>query len=115
MSRVTVTCIPDEQALGTPATLLVQLGPDGRRIDLRALDGALVIGGGSDADVVVADECLSRRQFALSMGGRWCRVHPLPSKNPTSVNGVELAPRVNDTSVLLSDGSIVRAGRTAWV
>jgi hypothetical protein len=78
-----------------------------QRFDLR--QGSNVIGRGSDADLQLLDQGVSRRHLDVQYDGTHATVYDLGSTNGTSVNGHEVG------SHILRHGDVVRVGHTRMV
>ena len=86
--------------------LIITAGNDaGRRIPL---DGtALVVGRGTDSNVVLTDIAVSRHHCELRFSNDQCFVHDLGSGNGTLINGA-----LNDAPVALKTGDQIEIGNT---
>ncbi|MCA3010486.1 MAG: FHA domain-containing protein [Phycisphaerales bacterium] len=73
------------------------------------LDKSIVLGRSSRADVVVADEEVSREQLQILVDGDALALTSLGATNPTIVDGRTIAP---GTKTALRIGSSILAGRT---
>lgn len=71
----------------------------------RLLEGACVCGAASDADVVIADEAVSRRHVELTLVPEGVRVRDLGSHNGTWYADQRI------TEAVLGAGSVIRIGR----
>jgi pSer/pThr/pTyr-binding forkhead associated (FHA) protein len=78
-----------------------------QRFDLR--HGSNVIGRGSEADLQLLDQGVSRRHLDVQYDGQRATVYDLGSTNGTSVNGHEVGSHV------LRHGDVVRIGHTRMV
>ena len=78
-----------------------------RRFELRT--GSNLIGRGTDADLQLLDQGVSRRHVDVQFDGSFATVYDLGSTNGTSVNGHEVK------SQLLRHGDVVRVGHTRLV
>ena len=78
-----------------------------RRFDLRT--GSNVIGRGTDADLQLLDQGISRRHVDIQFDGNFATAYDLGSTNGTTVNGHEIS------SQLLRHGDVVRVGHTRIV
>jgi hypothetical protein len=78
-----------------------------RRFELR--NGSNLIGRGTDADLQLLDQGVSRRHIDVQFDGSFATVYDLGSTNGTSVNGHEVK------SQLLRHGDVVRLGHTRLV
>lgn len=96
---------PQQQARPGHAALVV----DGtnQRFELR--HGSNVIGRGSDSDLQLLDQGVSRRHIDVQYDGQRATVYDLGSTNGTTVNGHEVG------SHLLRHGDVVRIGHTRMV
>lgn len=115
-TQATITQVADETAETKAATGLVQLG-SGKHTVLSSFRSRLVwVGKGASAHVRVADPYVSRKHFELLRlsNGAWFIQASAESKNPTWLNGVNLAPTDMPKGPLVV-GSVIRAGRSAWV
>jgi FHA domain-containing protein len=87
------------------ATLVVDA--TNQRYDLR--HGSNVIGRGSDSDLQLLDQGVSRRHVDVQFDGARATVYDLGSTNGTTVNGHEIGSHV------LRHGDVVRIGHTRLV
>jgi len=96
---------PGPSQAGLRGVLLV----DGttRRFELR--NGSNLIGRGTEADLQLLDQGVSRRHLDVQFDGSFATVYDLGSTNGTSVNGHEVK------SQLLRHGDVVRVGHTRLV
>jgi pSer/pThr/pTyr-binding forkhead associated (FHA) protein len=78
-----------------------------RHFELR--QGSNLIGRGSDADLQLLDQGVSRRHVDVQFDGSFATVYDLGSTNGTSVNGHEVK------SQLLRHGDVIRLGHTRLV
>jgi len=78
-----------------------------QRFDLRM--GSNVIGRGTDADLQLLDQGISRRHLDIQFDGNVATVYDLGSTNGTTVNGHEVG------SQLLRHGDVIRLGHTRLV
>jgi hypothetical protein len=78
-----------------------------QRFDLR--QGSNVIGRGSESDLQLLDQGVSRRHVDIQYDGRRATVYDLGSTNGTTVNGHEVG------SHMLRHGDVVRIGHTRMV
>src|SRR5207342_2092400 len=78
-----------------------------RRFDLTV--GRNLIGRGTDADLQLLDQGVSRRHAEVQWDGSFATVYDLGSTNGTSVNGHEVASHV------LRHGDVIRLGHTRLV
>jgi hypothetical protein len=79
----------------------------GRRYELRR--GSNVIGRGTDADLQLLDQGISRKHVNVEFDGAVATAHDLGSTNGTTVNGHQVG------SQLLRHGDVVRLGHTKLV
>ena len=78
-----------------------------QRFDLRV--GSNVVGRGTDADLQLLDQGISRRHLDIQFDGNYATVYDLGSTNGTTVNGHEVGSQV------LRHGDVVRIGHTRLV
>ncbi len=78
-----------------------------RRFELR--NGSNLVGRGTDADLQLLDQGVSRRHLDVQFDGTFATVYDLGSTNGTSVNGHEVK------SQLLRHGDVIRLGHTRLV
>lgn len=78
-----------------------------QRFELRV--GSNIIGRGTDADLQLLDQGISRRHLDIQFDGHFATAYDLGSTNGTSVNGHEVG------SQLLRHGDVVRIGHTRLV
>jgi Inner membrane component of T3SS, cytoplasmic domain len=78
-----------------------------QRFELRV--GSNVVGRGTDADLQLLDQGISRRHLDIQYDGNSATAYDLGSTNGTSVNGHEVG------SQLLRHGDVVRVGHTRLV
>ncbi len=78
-----------------------------RRFDLQV--GRNLIGRGTDSDLQLLDQGVSRRHAELRWDGNYATVYDLGSTNGTSVNGHDVASHV------LRHGDVIRVGHTRLV
>lgn len=78
-----------------------------QRFDLRY--GSNVIGRGSDSDLQLLDQGVSRRHLDIQFDGQRATVYDLGSTNGTTVNGHEVGSHV------LRHGDVLRVGHTRLV
>jgi len=106
---------PHQQGYPLPPSGPTQTGVRGvllvdgttRRFELR--NGSNLIGRGTDADLQLLDQGVSRRHIDVQFDGSFATVYDLGSTNGTSVNGHEVK------SQLLRHGDVVRLGHTRLV
>jgi hypothetical protein len=78
-----------------------------QRYELR--HGSNVVGRGSDSDLQLLDQGISRRHLDIQFDGRFATVYDLGSTNGTSVNGHDVGSQV------LRHGDVIRVGHTRLV
>jgi pSer/pThr/pTyr-binding forkhead associated (FHA) protein len=78
-----------------------------QRFDLR--NGSNVIGRGTDADLQLLDQGISRRHVDIQYDGNFATAYDLGSTNGTTVNGHEIS------SQMLRHGDVIRVGHTRIV
>jgi len=78
-----------------------------QRFELR--QGSNLIGRGSEADLQLLDQGISRRHLDVQYDGSWATAYDLGSTNGTSVNGHEISSQV------LRHGDVIRIGHTRIV
>ena len=78
-----------------------------QRFDLRM--GSNIVGRGTDADLQLLDQGISRRHLDIQYDGHYATVYDLGSTNGTTVNGHEVGSQV------LRHGDVLRAGHTRLV
>ncbi|MGI8762089.1 MAG: FhaA domain-containing protein [Jatrophihabitantaceae bacterium] len=98
---------PYPQSPGERATASVVVDQTNQRHELRI--GSNVVGRGTDADVQLLDQGVSRRHLDIQFDGSYATVYDLGSTNGTSVNGHEVGSQV------LRHGDVVRLGHTRLV
>jgi hypothetical protein len=79
----------------------------GRRFELRT--GGNVVGRGSESDLQLLDQGVSRKHVNIDFDGSFATIYDLGSTNGTSVNGHQVA------SQLLRHGDVIRVGHTKLV
>jgi hypothetical protein len=78
-----------------------------QRFELRI--GSNVVGRGTDADLQLLDQGISRRHLDIQFDGNFATAYDLGSTNGTSVNGHEVGSQV------LRHGDVIRLGHTRLV
>ena len=78
-----------------------------QRFDLRM--GSNIVGRGTDADLQLLDQGISRRHLDIQFDGNTATVYDLGSTNGTTVNGHEVGSQV------LRHGDVIRVGHTRLV
>jgi len=96
---------PAPQTRGGRAMLVVD--PTNQHYELRT--GSNVIGRGTDADLQLLDQGVSRRHLDIQFDGTRATIYDLGSTNGTTVNGHEVGSHV------LRHGDVVRIGHTRLV
>jgi hypothetical protein len=96
---------PQPPSRSARATLVVDT--TNQRFDLR--HGSNVIGRGSESDLQLLDQGVSRRHVDVQFDGARATVYDLGSTNGTTVNGHEIGSHV------LRHGDVVRVGHTRLV
>jgi pSer/pThr/pTyr-binding forkhead associated (FHA) protein len=79
----------------------------GRQFELR--HGGNIVGRGSESDLQLLDQGVSRKHVNIDFDGSFATVYDLGSTNGTSVNGHHVA------SQLLRHGDVIRVGHTKLV
>lgn len=97
---------PPQQPRRTAVAMLV-VDQTNRRVDLR--NGSNVIGRGTECDLQLLDQGISRRHVDIQFDGNLATAYDLGSTNGTTVNGHEIS------SQLLRHGDVVRVGHTRIV
>ena len=78
-----------------------------RRFDLRS--GSNVIGRGTESDLQLLDQGISRRHVDIQFDGNYATAYDLGSTNGTTINGHEIS------SQMLRHGDVIRVGHTRIV
>ncbi|MEP6598433.1 MAG: FhaA domain-containing protein [Actinomycetota bacterium] len=78
-----------------------------RRVELRM--GSNIVGRGSEADLQLLDQGVSRRHLDIQFDGNFATAYDLGSTNGTNVNGHDVG------SQLLRHGDVIRVGHTRVV
>ena len=89
------------------AVAMLVVDQTGRRFDLRP--GSNVIGRGTESDLQLLDQGISRRHLDIQYDGNFATAYDLGSTNGTTVNGHEIS------SQLLRHGDVIRVGHTRIV
>ncbi|WP_460604967.1 FhaA domain-containing protein [Jatrophihabitans fulvus] len=89
------------------AAAMLIVDQSNRRFDLR--NGSNVIGRGTDSDLQLLDQGISRRHVDIQYDGNFATAYDLGSTNGTTVNGHEIS------SQLLRHGDVIRVGHTRIV
>jgi hypothetical protein len=90
-----------------PALASLRVDQTNEQYDLRI--GSNVVGRGTDADLQLLDQGISRRHLDIQFDGNFATAYDLGSTNGTSVNGHEVG------SQLLRHGDVIRVGHTRLV
>jgi hypothetical protein len=98
---------PPPQQSRRPGTAMLVVDQTNRRFDLR--NGSNVIGRGTDSDLQLLDQGISRRHVDVQYDGNFATAYDLGSTNGTTVNGHEIS------SQLLRHGDVIRVGHTRIV
>jgi hypothetical protein len=98
--------VPPQRAYRTPGAAVVIDGT-GHRHELRT--GSNVIGRGTDSDLQLLDQGVSRKHVNVEFDGSFATVYDLGSTNGTEVNGHPVG------SQLLRHGDVIRIGHTKLV
>lgn len=88
-------------------TAMLIVDQSNRRFDLRS--GSNVIGRGTDSDLQLLDQGISRRHLDIQYDGNFATAYDLGSTNGTTVNGHEIS------SQMLRHGDVIRVGHTRIV
>ena len=89
------------------ATAMLIVDQTNRRYDLRI--GSNIIGRGTDSDLQLLDQGVSRRHLDIQFDGNFATAYDLGSTNGSTVNGHEIS------SQLLRHGDVIRVGHTRIV
>jgi hypothetical protein len=95
-----------EPPRGTATAMLI-VDQTNRRFDLRT--GSNIIGRGTDSDLQLLDQGISRRHLDVQFDGHYATAYDLGSTNGTTVNGHEISSQV------LRHGDVIRVGHTRIV
>ena len=98
---------PFEQPRKPAAAAMLIVDQTNRRYDLRT--GSNVIGRGTESDLQLLDQGISRRHLDIQFDGNFATAYDLGSTNGTTVNGHEIS------SQLLRHGDVIRVGHTRIV
>ena len=90
-----------------PAVAMLIVDQTNRRHDLRI--GSNIIGRGTDSDLQLLDQGVSRRHLDIQFDGNFATAYDLGSTNGSTVNGHEIS------SQLLRHGDVIRVGHTRIV
>jgi hypothetical protein len=95
----------DQRRRANGAMLIVD--QTNRRFDLRV--GSNIIGRGTDSDLQLLDQGISRRHLDVQFDGHYATAYDLGSTNGTTVNGHDISSQV------LRHGDVIRVGHTRIV
>jgi pSer/pThr/pTyr-binding forkhead associated (FHA) protein len=98
---------PPQEQLRRPATAMLIVDQTNRRFDLRT--GSNIIGRGTDSDLQLLDQGISRRHLDVQYDGNYATAYDLGSTNGSTVNGHEISSQV------LRHGDVIRVGHTRIV
>lgn len=98
---------PYEQQQQRPGAAMLIVDQTNRRFDLRV--GSNIVGRGTDSDLQLLDQGISRRHLDVQFDGHYATAYDLGSTNGTTVNGHEIASQV------LRHGDVIRVGHTRIV
>jgi pSer/pThr/pTyr-binding forkhead associated (FHA) protein len=98
---------PPIQNQGPQHRAMVIVDGTGRQFELQ--HGGNIIGRGSESDLQLLDQGVSRKHVNIDFDGSFATVYDLGSTNGTSVNGHHVA------SQLLRHGDVIRVGHTKLV
>jgi hypothetical protein len=90
-----------------PTGVMLVVDQTNQRFDLRI--GSNIIGRGSDSDLQLLDQGISRRHLDIQYDGHYATAYDLGSTNGTEVNGHEISSHV------LRHGDVLRVGHTRIV
>ncbi len=97
---------PQQPPRRAPGAMLI-VDQSNKRFDLRT--GSNVVGRGSESDLQLLDQGISRRHLDIQYDGNYATAYDLGSTNGTTVNGHEIS------SQLLRHGDVIRVGHTRIV
>ena len=98
---------PPIPQLPSRALAAVVVDQTNQRFDLRI--GSNIVGRGTDADLQLLDQGISRRHLDIQFDGNYATAYDLGSTNGTAVNGHEVGSQV------LRHGDVIRIGHTRLV
>jgi hypothetical protein len=98
---------PPPQQQRRPAAAMLIVDQTNRRFDLRV--GSNIIGRGTDSDLQLLDQGISRRHLDVQFDGNVATAYDLGSTNGSTVNGHEISSQV------LRHGDVIRVGHTRIV
>ena len=98
---------PPREPQGRTGTAMLIVDQTNRRFDLRM--GSNIIGRGTDSDLQLLDQGISRRHLDIQYDGHYATAYDLGSTNGSTVNGHEISSQV------LRHGDVIRVGHTRIV
>jgi FHA domain-containing protein len=98
---------PQREPQQRASTAMLIVDQTNRRFDLRT--GSNIIGRGTDADLQLLDQGISRRHLDIQYDGHYATAYDLGSTNGSTVNGHEISSQV------LRHGDVIRVGHTRIV
>jgi hypothetical protein len=98
---------PPYQQPRRPGSAMLIVDQTNRRFDLRI--GSNIVGRGTDSDLQLLDQGISRRHLDVQFDGHYATAYDLGSTNGTTVNGHEISSQV------LRHGDVIRVGHTRIV
>ncbi|MFN2563342.1 MAG: FhaA domain-containing protein [Jatrophihabitans sp.] len=98
---------PPPQQQRRPAATMLIVDQTNRRFDLRV--GSNVVGRGTDSDLQLLDQGISRRHLDVQFDGNVATAYDLGSTNGSTVNGHDISSQV------LRHGDVIRVGHTRIV
>jgi hypothetical protein len=98
---------PPHEQLRRPASAMLIVDQSNRRFDLRM--GSNVLGRGTESDLQLLDQGISRRHLDVQYDGNHATAYDLGSTNGTTVNGHDISSQV------LRHGDVIRVGHTRIV
>jgi hypothetical protein len=98
---------PPHEQLRRHATAMLIVDQTNRRFDLRV--GSNIVGRGTDSDLQLLDQGISRRHLDVQYDGNYATAYDLGSTNGSTVNGHEISSQV------LRHGDVIRVGHTRIV
>jgi hypothetical protein len=98
---------PPREPQGRTGTAMLIVDQTNRRFDLRM--GSNIIGRGTDSDLQLLDQGISRRHLDVQYDGHYATAYDLGSTNGTTVIGHEISSQV------LRHGDVIRVGHTRIV
>jgi pSer/pThr/pTyr-binding forkhead associated (FHA) protein len=98
---------PPREPQRQSGTAMLIVDQTNRRFDLR--QGSNIIGRGTDSDLQLLDQGISRRHLDVQYDGHYATAYDLGSTNGTTVNGHEISSQV------LRHGDVIRVGHTRIV